>query len=104
MAKLTRLRVRAENGRTKILVLVKHPMETGSRLDEETKTPFPAHFIEQMRFEINGRVVAEAHLGPGVAPNPLTGIAISNARSGDRVTVHWIDNRGESDSAETLAG
>ena len=104
MAKLTKLRVREEGGRTKILVLVKHPMETGSRPDEETRTPLPAHYIEQMRYEINGRLVAEARLGPGVASNPLTGIAISNAQSGDRVTVHWIDNRGESDSAETLVG
>ena len=104
MGKLTKLRVRRKGGRTKILVLVKHPMETGRRPDEETKTPVPAHYIEQMSFEINGRLVAEARLGPGVASNPLTGIALNNARAGDRVTVHWIDNTGESDSAEALVG
>jgi sulfur-oxidizing protein SoxZ len=55
-----------------------------------------------MEFALNGTVVAQANLGAGVSKNPLIGIAIAGASSGDTVSVSWIDNKGEGDSAETV--
>ena len=55
-----------------------------------------------MEFSVNGEVVAQANLGTGVSKNPLIGVGIPNAKSGDTVTVSWVDNKGESDSAEKV--
>jgi len=100
MPKQTKLRLRKHGTRTEVIVLVKHPMETGSRQDNETGQPVAADYIEKMTFELNDVVVAEARMGPGVAEDPLTGITLGKARPGDRITVSWVDNRGEGGGAE----
>jgi sulfur-oxidizing protein SoxZ len=55
-----------------------------------------------MEFAVNGEMVAQANLGTGVSKNPLIGVGIPNAKPGDTVTVSWVDNKGESDSAEKV--
>ncbi len=37
MAKLTKLRIRQSGARTELIVLVRHPMETGLQRGDETK-------------------------------------------------------------------
>ena len=100
MEKLTKLRVRKSGTRAEVMVLVKHPMEMGSRWDNETRQE--ANYIEKMIFELNGVVVAEARMGPGVAEDPEAGISLKKAKSGDKVAVSWIDSRGDAGSAETI--
>jgi len=101
MASQTKMKTRHVGSRTEVLVLVRHPMETGRHRDEKTQELIPPHYIETMVFRLNGEVVAEAYLGPGVAPNPLTTVGLRAAHPGDRVTVSWTDNTGDSDRAET---
>jgi sulfur-oxidizing protein SoxZ len=101
MSGLTKIRARKTGAATEILVLVKHPMETGWRQDKTSQVPIPAHYIDQISFEFNGKLVAEAHLGPNVDANPLTAIRLENVRSGDKVAVSWIDNWGEGERVET---
>ena len=91
---------KSKGGRYEVMVLAKHPMETGLRKDKKTGEKIPEHFIENMEFAVNGEVVAQANLGTGVSKNPLIGVGIPNAKPGDKVTVSWVDNKGESDSAE----
>ena len=69
-------------------------------VDKKTGNKIPEHFIENMEFAVNGEVIAQANLGTGVSKNPLIGVGIPNAKPGDTVTVSWVDNKGESDSAE----
>ncbi len=102
MAKLTKLRIRQSGARTELIVLVRHPMETGQQRGDEAQWSVPADYIDKMIFELNGAVVAEARLGPGISSDPLTGIALKKAKVGDRVTVSWVDNRGERGIAETI--
>ncbi len=91
----TKIKIRKNGDQARVLVLVRHPMETGRRKDESTRQRIPAHYIETMTFELNGKVVAEASLGPGVAANPMTVIAIDHAEAGDQVDVRWKDNKGQ---------
>ncbi len=56
---------------------------------------------ENPSFELNGALVAEAHLGTGVATNLLTGIELRGAHSGDRVRATWSDGAGDGMSVET---
>ncbi|HBE93489.1 MAG TPA: thiosulfate oxidation carrier complex protein SoxZ, partial [Gammaproteobacteria bacterium] len=40
-------------------------------------------------------------LGSGVSKNPLLGIRVAGAKSGDKIKVSWSDNKGESGGAES---
>ena len=100
----TKIKARAKGDVTEILVLVQHPMETGSRKDPKTKKEIPAHFIQTLNFAINGKSVADVSMGTGVSKNPLVGIQVKGAKAGDKITVSWKDNKGESDTAESTVG
>jgi len=104
MVNSTKLMFRRKNGKIEVLVLVNHPMETGLRQYKTTKEPISAHYIQTMTIELNGKTVAEANLGPGVAKNPLTGIELNGAGSGDRVVARWTDSKGQSGIGEVVIG
>ena len=87
-------------GATEILVLANHPMETGQRVDNKTKQKIPAHFIQSMTIELNGKVVANIDMGVAVSKDPLVGIAVKGAKAGDKVKVSWSDNKGEKGGAD----
>jgi sulfur-oxidizing protein SoxZ len=102
MARETKIRTRKQEGATEILVLVSHPMETGMRVDAKTKGKIPAHFIQELSVEINGKLGATASMGIGVSENPLLGFRFKNAKNGDKVKVVWKDNKGETGNAEAI--
>jgi len=97
----TKIKARKKGNATEILVLVQHPMETGSRKDKKTKKVIPAHFIQTLNFAINGKTVADVAMGIGISKNPLVGIRVKNAKSGDKIEVSWKDNKGETGGAKT---
>jgi len=97
----TKIKARKKGNATEILVLVQHAMETGSRKDKKTKKVIPAHFIQTLNFSINGKSVADVAMGIGVSKNPLVGIRVKNAKSGDKIEVSWKDNKGETGGAKT---
>jgi sulfur-oxidizing protein SoxZ len=100
----TRIRTKTEGDVTDVLVLVSHPMETGLRTDPKTKEKIPPHFIQKMIFSLNGKEVAVADLGTGVAKDPLLGIKLKGAKAGDKLKVTWSDNKGESGGGEHTIG
>lgn len=98
----TKMRTKIVNGETEILVLVDHPMETGLRVDPKTKEKIPPHFIQKMTFSLNGRDVAVVDLGFGVSRDPLVKVRIRAAKPGDKVSVTWSDNRGQTGEQEVV--
>jgi sulfur-oxidizing protein SoxZ len=94
----TKLRIRRYDRNTSVQALVTHPMQAG---DGNAGDSRPGHFIERLRFSLNGQPVAEAYLGPDVAAQPITGIHLPHANPGDRVAVEWLDNVGISGHAES---
>lgn len=100
MARQTKIKTRAKDGATEILVLVNHPMETGQRVDQKTKEKIPAHFIQKMTVEVGGKQVAVADLGVAISKDPLMGVLVKGAKAGDKVKVSWSDNKGETGTAE----
>jgi sulfur-oxidizing protein SoxZ len=95
----TKIKIKKKGDQHTVLVLAKHPMETGNRKDKKTGKLIPANFITNMDFSVNGKAVATAHLSQGVSKNPLIGTSMS-LKSGDKVSVSWADNNGKSESAE----
>jgi sulfur-oxidizing protein SoxZ len=100
MADDTKLKIKLAGAEAEVLVLVNHPMETGARKDKDSGQLVPAHFIQKMTFEHNGKVVADADIGGGVSKNPLIGIKIGGAKAGDKVKIAWTDNKGTKGGAE----
>lgn len=96
----TKLKIRPKDGMTEILVLVSHPMETGQRVDAKTKEKVPAHFIQTLSIQLNGKDVAVADLGVAVSKDPLIGISVAGAKKGDKVNVSWSDNLGNKGGAD----
>ena len=102
MARETKLRTRTQEGKIEILALIAHPMETGMRKDKASGKVVPAHFIQEMTLEINGKVVAQVDSGLAVSENPLMGFRLKDGKAGDKVKFSWKDNLGESGQAEAV--
>ena len=98
----TQLKAKKSAGGAKVTCLIKHPMETGNRLAEDG-SKVPIHYIKVVRFAVNGEQVAASYLGPGVSADPLLTLEVAGIASGDKVSVQWEDNKGESGTAETVA-
>jgi len=101
MKKETKVRTRTQEGQVEVLVLVNHPMETGLRKDKKTGKTIPAHFIQEMTVELNGKPMARSHLGIAVSENPLLGFRLKDAKNGDKLKIAWRDNQGASDVVDT---
>lgn len=85
-------------------ILIAHPMETGRRQDKATGETVPAHFIQTLKIDHNGKTVASARLGTGVSRDPYFSFRLRQAQTGDRVRVSWEDNLGQSGSEEAVIG
>ena len=101
MADPMRIRAQAAGDKTTVRVLMSHEMETGQRKDTAGKT-IPAWFIQEVSASHNGKTVLTAQWGPSVAKNPFLQFTVKGAKAGDKITVNWLDNRGDKRSDEAL--
>ncbi len=94
-----RIRAQAAGDKTTVRVLMSHEMETGLRKDASGKT-IPAWFIQEVTAQLNGKPVLTADWGPSVSKNPFLQFIVKGAKAGDKISVTWRDNRGESRTDE----
>lgn len=99
-----RIRARVQGGVAEVRTLIRHPMETGLRKDKKTGNAIPAHFIQQVQCEHNGKSVLTANWSGSISANPYLAFDIKGAQKGDKVKVSWRDNKGESDTNEVSVG
>lgn len=97
-----KIRTRTQEGQIEVQVLIPHPMETGQRTDKQTRQKIPAHFIQQVTLEHNGKLVATLNTGPAVSEDPLFSFRLQTAKNGDKLKVTWKDNKGEGASADSV--
>ena len=83
-----------------VKALIQHAMETGQRKDAKTGQVIPAHFIQEVVCEHNGKSVLAAEWGTAISKNPYLSFEFRGAKAGDKVALRWTDNRGESDKTE----
>jgi sulfur-oxidizing protein SoxZ len=95
----TRIRATLAGDKATVRMLLSHEMESGQRKDAGGKT-VPAWHIQTVTVSQNGRPVLTVQCGPAVSKNPFLQFSLRGARSGDRIAVHWIDNRGAQRSDE----
>jgi sulfur-oxidizing protein SoxZ len=101
MAEASRIRAQSSGDRTVVRVRMNHEMESGQRKDSAGKT-VPAWFIQEMSASLNGRSVFSAQWGTSVSKDPYLQFLLKGAKPGDRITIQWLDNRGERRSDEAL--
>lgn len=97
------LRIReADDGSNdkEVIALLEHPMHTGTQKSKETGKIIPAHFIQRVVLEHNGRPVVEAHTGGALAADPLLTFRLKGAKNGDKVRLSWWDNQKKTETAE----
>ena len=89
-----RIRAQMQGGGAMVRVLMSHEMETGQRKDAAGKT-IPAWHITEVVAALNGKTVMTAQWGAAIAKNPFTEFVVKGAKSGDKISISWIDNRGD---------
>ena len=102
MARETKIRTRLQEGAVEVQVLIKHPMETGMRKDKTSGNLIPAHFIQELSVELNGKLMATASTGVAVSESPLLGFRLKDAKNGDKLRITWKDNQSETGSTEAV--
>ncbi len=99
MADPMRIRAQATGDKATVRVLMAHEMETGQRKDAAGKT-IPAWYIQEVSAQHNGKPVMSAQWGPAVSKNPFLQFNVRGAKAGDKISVTWLDNRGDKRSDE----
>jgi sulfur-oxidizing protein SoxZ len=99
MADPMRIRAQLAGDKANVRVLMSHEMETGLRKDAAGKV-IPAWYIQEVSAQLNGKPVLTAEWGPSVSKNPLLQFFIKGAKVGDKVSVTWRDNKGETRTDE----
>ena len=94
-----RIRAQAAGGKATVRVLMSHEMESGQRRDSAGKL-VPAWFIQEVNVSLNGKPVLSAEWGPAVSKNPFLQFNIKGSKAGDKVSITWKDNKGETRTDE----
>lgn len=94
MADPMRIRAQAQGDKTTVRVLMAHEMESGQRKDAAGKI-VPAWFIQEVTAQHNGKTVLSAQWGPAVSKNPYMQFSFTGGKPGDKITITWVDNRGD---------
>lgn len=95
-----KIRAQLKGDITEVKVLVIHPMETGRRKNDFGDIE-PAHFIQLVTASLNSKTVLEAQWGTGISKNPYLTFRLKGAKTGDKIAVKWVDNKGGSGAIET---
>lgn len=96
-----RIRAQAAGDKVTVRVLMSHEMETGQRKDANGQV-IPAWFIQDVTASLNGKQVFRAEWGPAVSKNPFLQFNLKGAKVGDKLSVTWKDNKGETRTDEAV--
>ena len=94
-----RIRAQVKDGLTDVRVLMSHPMETGLRKDSAGKI-IPAVYINDVKATSGGKTVLAAKWGQAISQNPYLQFRFKGAKAGDKVSVTWTDNTGDTRTDE----
>jgi sulfur-oxidizing protein SoxZ len=75
-----------------VRALARHPMHSGYRVDDLGK-PIPRHIVERFECRLDGTLMFEATMHPGIATNPYLAFHVRVERGGV-LECRWVDDRG----------
>jgi len=103
MADPMKIRATLQGDVADVRVLMAHPMETGQRKDASGNV-VPLHFIQTITAQLNGKPVFAADVSQAVSRNPVFAFKVKGAKSGDKITITWTDNKGDKRTDEVAIG
>jgi len=80
-----------------VRVSIRHPMETGFRVDDVGHS-IPRNTLREVVVRYGDAIVLRASLGSGIAANPYLRFFVT-ARDSGPLTVEWVDDAGEPGTA-----
>ncbi len=83
----------SRGGTFEVRMSIRHPMETGFRVDDTGRT-IPRNTIRELVCRYNGVDVFRASLGSGIAANPYLRFFVTAVESGELLFT-WVDDTGE---------
>ncbi|TVO75516.1 thiosulfate oxidation carrier complex protein SoxZ [Sedimenticola selenatireducens] len=93
-----KIRAKIKEDEVTVKALMTHPMETGNRKDSKGAT-IPAHFIQEVTCASAGKDILTADWSGGISKNPYISFKYKGASAGDDLTLTWVDNLGNTESA-----
>lgn len=103
MSSPMKIRASAKEGYTEVRILMQHEMETGRRKDESGNLVPALHIIE-VKVRHTDRIVLECQFGTAVSKDPYLVFRFKGGKQGEKVSVYWIDNKGDSRLDEAAIG
>ena len=103
MADPMKIRATLQGDVADVRVLMAHPMETGQRKDA-SGNGVPLHFIQTITAQLNGKPVFAADVSQAISRNPVFAFKVKGAKSGDKITITWTDNKGDKRTDEVAIG
>jgi len=94
-----KIRASVKDGVTEVKVLMQHEMETGLRKDADGKL-VPAWHITEVKAQHNGKTVLESQFGTAISKNPYLVFRFKGGIPGEKVSVNWVDNKGDTRTDE----
>jgi sulfur-oxidizing protein SoxZ len=102
MASTIRLRTKLKDNVVTVRAIIRHPMETGFRVDEDLGDLIPAHFIKLVTAKLNGETIFSCDWSRAVSKNPYLSFMFEGAKSGDKLELSWLDTKDKTDVIETI--
>lgn len=84
----------------KVDFMAMHPMETGMRKNKDTGELVPAHYVDEVKFLFNDKLITKMIVWESVSVNPVLSISYKVSGAGT-LKVIAKDNKG--DNVETTA-
>jgi len=95
-----RIRAASSGDVVEVKILMRHDMESGQRKDASGKL-VPPHFIQTLVAKVKDKVVLDAQFGPAVSKDPFLSFKFKGGAKGDKLSVSWVDNKGDTRTDET---
>lgn len=102
MTSSIRLRTKTREEVTTVRAIIRHPMETGFRVDSDSGALIPAHFIKQVIVKHNKQIIFSCDWSRAVSKNPYLSFMFKGAKPGDKLELTWLDTEDKTDTFETL--
>ena len=100
MPNMMRMRASLDGDTVVVRVLMTHPEDTGLLKGPDGKI-IPAHFIQTVVCKHGDTEVLHCDWGIAVSKNPFLESCFKGGKSGDTVSVTWLDNKGETQTGST---
>jgi sulfur-oxidizing protein SoxZ len=102
MSSTIRLKTKSRNNITTVRAIIRHPMETGFRVDTDLGELVPAHYINLVTVKHNDQIILSCDWSRAVSKNPYLSFMFEGAKTGDKLELSWTDTKGQADTFETL--